>query len=121
MFNNFTNTDKAIVVLSDFNVTQNCQFSNGHEWSSWSSTSENKDGNDFETLYNHRIKNKNLCASPYYIEAREKNSTIDWLGSKSTLIHLTNYQEIRNQISGTNNQKLKPKPKWAYGLSIKFG
>ena len=104
MFDFFSFSCIAKVDLRDFSVTQNCQHPN--EWSTWYSTPVDSDGNDFETLHKHREKNS-VCASPFYIEAREKMSKVDWLGSNSTLIHMTEQNETVT--------------KWAYGFSNKFG
>ena len=45
-----------------------------------------------------------VCEFPTYIQAREKNSHIDWLGSRSSLIH-----------------KVRSTQKWASGYSKDFG
>ena len=45
-----------------------------------------------------------VCSSPLYMEAREKKTKIDWLGSNSTIIH-----------------RIKSNDGWANGFSNDFG
>ena len=45
-----------------------------------------------------------VCEEPIYIEAREKSTKIDWMGSDSIIIH-----------------EVKSKKEWASGFSKDFG
>ena len=44
-------------VLNDITIEPTCTGPN-YEWSNWYSTNEIQDGNDFETLIDHRRLNK---------------------------------------------------------------
>ena len=53
------------------------------------------------------INKLRACDSPLHIEAREKNSKMDWISSKYKLIH------------DISTDKLTPK--WRFGLSKNYG
>ena len=56
-----------------------------------------------------------VCDSPSHIEARERDTKISWISSKSILVH--------DSASTTANfpNTINSNPRWAHGISKDFG